>query len=356
MKQVSQANVKQKRVMVRFNGDVSVERGDVSSESLFRLKAVVETVKYLRKNGAEVVLVTHRGRPRGKDMSLSTRALLHPLSKLLHTRVSFTEMPPQGEVRAGRVYLCENLRFLKGEVEGSAEFAREYVRQIDVFVQDAFSVCHRSDASMVQFPRLVPSYVGFSLQKELRALLPIVSKRSISGFVAMVGGIKLETKLPLIDVLLEKGATVLLGSALVIPWLQSKKYHPRVVLPVDVRILRAHRVVTMSLADARKIKEPFLDVGPQTERLYAEYIGHAKTILWNGPMGNNEDYRFSRGTRAVIAACKKTRAKTIVGGGETVAAVISSRATLYFDHVSTGGGALLTYVAGGKMPGISSLR
>lgn len=355
MKQVSHALVKGKRVMVRFNGDVPVTHGDVSSESLFRLKSVVETVKYLRKKGAEVVLVTHRGRPRHRDMELSTRALLHPLSKLLHTRVLFTEMPPQGVVRVGRVYLCENLRFLKGEVEGSKEFAREYTRQSDVFVQDAFSVCHRTDASMAQFPRVLPAYAGFAVQKELAALSPIVSKRAITGFVAIVGGIKLETKLPLIEALLERGATVLLGSALVIPWMQLQKFHRRVIMPLDVRVFRKNRAVSVSLVDARKQKEVFLDIGPQTERLYAEYIAQAKTVLWNGPLGNNEDYRFSRGTRAIIGACKKTRAKTIVGGGETVAAVIASRATLYFDHVSTGGGALLTYVAGGDMPGLSVL-
>lgn len=355
MKQLSHAQVTGKRVMVRFNGDVPLEHGIVSRESMFRLKAVVETVKYLRKKGAEVVLITHRGRPSKKDASLSTRALLHPLSKLLHTRVLFSEMPPQGPIHAGRVYICENLRFLKGEVEGSKEFAKEYVRHADVLVQDAFSVCHRRDASMTQFSRILPTFAGISLQVEVTALSRIVGTRTIPRFVAIVGGIKLETKLPLIEVLLRKGATVLLGSALVIPWLRLQKPHARVIMPTDVRILKKKRAVSVSLQEGLKNREVFLDIGPKTEVLYEKHITRAKTILWNGPLGNNEDVRFSRGTRAVIAACKKTKAKTIVGGGETVEAVIVSRATLYFDHVSTGGGALLTYVAGGDMPGLSVL-
>ncbi len=355
MKKVQTAAVRGKRVIVRFDGNVPLEKGVVLREGMFRLKAVAATVALLRKKGAEVVLVTHIGRPTSRVASLSTRTLLKPLSKILHTRTLFTEMPPQGPVVPGRVYVCENLRFLKGEMENDKGFAQRYVKECDVFVQDAFSVCHRSDASMVQFPRLLPSYAGITLQKELAALSRIVSVSKVSGFVAVVGGIKLETKLPLIEALLRKGATVLLGSALVIPWLHRAQSHERVIVPTDVRILEKKRVSCVSLAQAQAAHAAMLDIGVDTEKEYARYIARASVVLWNGPLGNNEDLRFAKGTRAIIAACKKTKAKTIIGGGETVTAVIASRAALYMDHVSTGGGALLTYVAGGDMPGISAL-
>lgn len=357
MKQLNARLVAGKKVVMRFDGNVPMVDGTVLPEGLFRLRAIVATVTFLRSAGAEVLLLTHLGRPSGIEKKYSTHILIPILKRLFGVKVLFSEDFKRTDFVAGRVTLFENVRFYSGEQKNEQMFARMLANLGDVYVDDGFAVAHRADASVVGIPKLLPHAAGFCMTQEVRALSKARDEYK-APLVLVVGGVKMETKVPLVTAFRKKGATILLGAAIAHELCATRpkhEYPEGFIFPVDGRVIRRGKVAVVTFDEALTKNETMFDIGPKTEKLFALFVSKAKTVIWNGPLGKNEDTRFARGTRSMITACKKTRAATYAGGGETVSAIVKSRAVNAFTHVSTGGGAMLAFLAGEHVPGVDVL-
>lgn len=314
-------NIRDKRILVRVDFDVGVKNGRVPKEELKRIEAAAPTIKWLQKRGAQVIILTHLGRPDGKYVpALRTKPLVNALRAVLGNN---------------EFIMLENVRFDPREEKNDPAFARELAALGDIFVNDAFGVSHRVHASVVGITQYLPSYAGFSLEEELknfsRALM--APRRSL---VLVMGGIKIETKLPVIKKLLPKVDRILVGGALAA---HIKKPHPKILLPVDYR-------------------NGGLDIGPRTEKLFIAALRGARTIVWNGPLGKCEDPKNRRGTFAIARAiARETRrgAFSVVGGGDTIPCLYGARVHKSISFISTGGGAMLEYLAGARLPGLVPL-
>lgn len=314
-------NLKGKRVLVRVDFNVGVKNGRVPKEELKRIEAALPTIKWLRKRGAHVIILTHLGRPEGKPVAaLRTKPLADALRILTGDDA---------------LVMLENVRFDPREEKNDAAFARELARRGDIFVNDAFGVSHRAHASVAAITRFLPSYAGFLLESELNNLsrLLIAPRRP---FVLVVGGVKLETKLPVIKNFLPHVDCILVGGALAA---HIKKPHPKMLLPIDYR-------------------NGGLDIGPRTEKLFVAALHGARTIVWNGPLGKYEDFKNRRGTFAIARAIARETQRgafSVVGGGDTIPCLFGARVYKSISFISTGGGAMLEYLAGKQLPGLKPL-
>lgn len=318
MNTLQDINVKNKRVIVRCDFNVPL---DAQSRILddFRIKRTLPTIKYLLKQGAKLVLISHLGRPSGYTCEYSLKPVAKHLEKLLGMPIGM--FSPQGEdIPIGainRIILLENLRFLPGEEQNDPDFAAQLAELGDVYVNDGFSVCHRSHASVVRLPKLLPSAAGLLLQSEVKTLSQIID-RPKRPFVVIIGGVKAETKRKLINKLRKQADHLLLGSKIA--------------------------------------GRPGFDIGPKTIKQFSECIKSAKTVLWSGPLGKIEDKRFIKGSLAIAKAIIKSSAFSVVGGGDTNAFLAKHRLRERFNYVSTGGGAMLSFLAGEKLPGLQALN
>lgn len=376
--------IRRKRVLVRVDFNVPVSDGRILDD--FRIKAHLPTLKTLLRNRNILILIAHIGRPDGKKIgAMSLRPAARRLSALLGRRVCFVPDPRDAELRKKiktsapqSVFLIENVRFWPGEKKNDRAFAKMLADLGEVFVQDAFGVIHRSESSVTGLPRFLPSFGGLLLQKELEALSPLVVKPK-HPFVVIMGGAKIETKLPLIKALIKKADRVLLGGSLANTMLaslgfpvgkskieQSAVSELRRVAIQDGKLVMPQDVITArSLNDshprAKPIKEVsesefILDIGPETIKAFAAEIKTAKTMLWNGPLGLIEKKQFAKGTLLVAKLFAASRAHKIIGGGDLASVFkkygISSRNI----HVATGGGSALSLIAGNSLPGLSALE
>lgn len=325
--------------------DLNVEPG--AEDATNRVDAILPTVRLLLDYNAKVVLLSHRGRPMRRTPALSLKPFAAVIAKKLKTPAHFIPGTGFPAIRAGirsakeRVILVENLRFFSGEETNDASFARRLAALGDFYVNDAFAVAHRKNASVVAITRLLPSYGGLRLEEEL-ARLDEAMRHPKHPFVLVVGGAKVGDKLRALRGLLKKADAVLLGSSVFneedIPNL------PKLSFPDD---LKAHSDLAW-------------DVGPWTIARYAKALARAKSVIWNGPVGFYEKKGFAEGTRAVWNALLKNRsARSVVGGGETVASLKQLRIHMRVPKnifISTGGGAMLSYLAGEKLPGVEALK
>lgn len=325
--------------------DFNIE--DPQKDSL-RLERSLPTIKWLIKNGARVLLMSHRGRPDKRIKNFSLRVFLPFLEQALKQKVTFLEDIPRGSVfdqrESAKIFLLENLRFWPGEAANDIKFAKQLAALGDFYVNDAFAVCHRENASVTQLPKLLPSYAGFLLEEEIKTL-SLVMKKPKQPLILVIGGEKVDDKLPVIKNLLPKSRAVLLGSTA----LGAKKLLPRspkINLPIDW------------IGESGKI----LDIGPLTAEEYGKVIKKAGTIIWSGPVGMFEDSRFAVGSIAIAKAIVKSRAFVIIGGGETTAffqkaitnyQLLIAKKRLF---LSTGGGAMMEFLAGKRLPGIEVLK
>lgn len=383
MKTIRDAEVKGKRVIVRVDFNVSVTQGVVDDD--FRIKASIPTISLLRERGAKIILISHRGRPEGPDSSLSLRAIGTHLSKLLSCPVTFFEDFQAAQegvegMEEGEVALLENVRFELGEEEASEAFAGRLAQLGSIYVNDAFAVSHRKHASVFVLPHLLDSYAGLLLASEVEALDAIRSSES-RPVVLILGGAKVESKVRVVEGLLEKVDAVCVGGIAANSILAAKGVHvgaslvengevaeyirsldlppDKVLLPVDAVVASSpddeSGAREVAIQDVRK-EDMILDIGPQTVALFSSTMEGAKTIFWNGPMGRFETDVFAKGTKALIEALSKTSARVVVGGGDVMAAIDESGARDVVDYASTGGGAMLEYLAQGTLPGIEALR
>jgi len=382
-----------KRVFVRLDVNVPLETDGETVRVVndWRIRAALPTLKYLVSRGARVVVGAHLGRPGGKrKKEFSLAPVAQYLASLLDAPVRWTpDLLGRGgaaavaEAEPGTVLVLENLRFYRGEEENGAAFSKKLAALADVYVNDAFAECHRAHASVAGITKFLPSYAGFLLQKEVDALrsLQHAPKRPM---VLVLGGAKVETKLPLLRALLDTADQVLVGGLVYVAYLHARD----VKIGDDVfdkDILRA----ADSLVRKRTVERPtdvivgnpdgsgaerlvltrgahrtvpaglhVFDIGPETILEFGEILEKAKTIIWNGAMGKFEQHPYEYGTYAIarmMGAASLRGAFTVAGGGETIQALEDVGVRDKLSHVSTGGGAMLSFLAGAPMPGIEAL-
>ncbi len=383
---VRDIDVKGKRAFVRVDFNVPIENGVITDDT--RIKAALPTIQYLIENGAIAVLASHLGRPKGKrNDEFSLAPVAERLRNLLDKPVDFAS-DCIGEAveklvasqKPGSVVLLENLRFYNEEEKNDPEFARKLARLGDIYVNDAFGTAHRAHASTRGVADYLPVKVaGFLMQKEVDIMGKALANPD-RPFTAIIGGAKVSDKITVIENLLGKVDMLVIGGGMANTFLKAKGYPtgkslveedkvdlakellakagPRIILPVDVIVAQEfkadaeHKVVgSAAIPDGWMA----LDIGPESARIFAEAVKSSMTVIWNGPMGVFEMPAFARGTMAVAEAMAASEGLTIVGGGDSVAAVEAGGYADKMTHVSTGGGASLEFLEGKELPGVACL-
>jgi phosphoglycerate kinase len=380
-------NVRGKRVLVRVDFNVPLDNGEIADDS--RIRAAIPTIQYLLDHGAAVVLATHLGRPKGKRVpQWSVKPVAERLSELIHRPVQTTAAVVGPEVEAaarnlqpGEILMLENTRFEPGEEANDPNFAAALARVADLYVNDAFGAAHRAHASTVGIAGLIPSSAGLLLQREKSALSRLLQQPR-RPFVAILGGAKVSDKIAVIDQLLERADALLLGGGMANTLLLAQGYqigrslaepdhrgdaerllqaakakNVRLLLPTDVVIAASLQNGAARTVDVERVPadQAIFDVGPDTVARYCREIATAGTVFWNGPMGVFEHPPFDKGTMEIARCVARAAAYSVVGGGDSVAAIEAAGVADRIDHVSTGGGASLEFLEGRTLPGIAAL-
>ncbi|MBM7870489.1 phosphoglycerate kinase [Clostridium pascui] len=390
-KTIEDIDVKGKRVLVRCDFNVPIKDGNITDEN--RLLGALPTIKYLMDNSARVILCSHMGKPKGEvKKELSLEPVAKRLSELLNSEVKFAaddtvvgenSKRAVSEMKDGEIVLLENTRFRKEETKNEEGFSRELASLADVFVNDAFGTAHRAHCSTVGVTEFVQvSVCGYLIQKELKFLGDTVESPE-RPFVAILGGAKVSDKINVINNLLDKVDTLIIGGGMAYTFLKAQGYTignslveedkleyskemvekakekgVRFMLPVDhVIAAKFDASAEPVTTENENIKEGHmgLDIGPKTAKMYADEIKSSKTVIWNGPMGVFEFENFAKGTLEVAKAMANSNAVTVIGGGDSAAAVNQLGFGDEMTHISTGGGASLEFLEGKELPGITAL-
>ena len=389
-KTVKDIDVKGKRVLLRCDFNVPQdEDGNITDNR--RIVAALDTIKYLIDNDAKIILCSHLGRPKGefkKQFSLSPVA--KELEKLLGKEVKLSE-DVVGEcskklvqdMKDGDIVLLENVRFEKGEEKNDPEFAKQLASLADIYVNDAFGTTHRAHASTAGVAKFLPAVAGFLVEKEINFMSNAL-KNPERPFIAILGGAKVSDKIGVIDALLEKVDTLIIGGGMAYTFFKAQGYNignsmceadkldlaiklmekakeknVKLLLPVDTVIGKEFKRDTESkVVKSTEIPNDWegFDIGPKSIELFGEEIKKAKTVIWNGPVGLFEFDKFAVGTNSIAKILSEVDATTIIGGGDSAAAIEKAGLTDKMSHVSTGGGASLQLLEGKELPGIECLE
>jgi phosphoglycerate kinase len=385
-KAVKDISVRGKRALVRVDFNVPLEEGQVADDT--RIRAALPTIRYLLDQGAAVILMSHLGRPKGKvSDELRLDPVARRLSELLGEEVIKLDdcVGPEVEraakaLQPGQVLLLENLRFHREEEANDQHFAKQLASLGDIYVNDAFGTAHRAHASTAGVPRYLPAVAGLLMEKELQMLGSLL-REPARPYIAILGGAKISDKIGVVRSLLARVDLLLLGGGMANTFLLAKGYEvgdslvekesvpeakeileeagAKVVLPVDVVVADAFsKDATAKTVDAREVSPGWriLDIGPRTVGLFEDKLSSARTVVWNGPMGVFEFPRFAAGTIALATSLAKSGATTIVGGGDSAAALEEAGLADKMTHVSTGGGAALEFLEGKTLPGVEALQ
>jgi phosphoglycerate kinase len=375
VKSLEDLDVAGKRVLVRVDFNVPLHDGAITDET--RIRAALPTIEALRDRGARLVLTSHLGRPKGRDEAFSLRPLAKRLGELLHTDVELA--PDLDHVPDGDVVMLENIRFEPGETKNDPELAKRLAALADAYVDDAFGSAHRAHASTEGVARLLPHAAGLLLQREVETLTGILEDPA-RPLVAIVGGAKVTDKIGVLEAFLQRADAILIGGAMAFPFLTVQGHTigdslcaeedleparellergaDKLRLPVDLVLGRSFDADTERRElDGVDVPDGWmgLDVGPRTAAAYGEEIAGAGTVFWNGPMGAFELEPFAGGTRAVAEAVASASATTVVGGGDSAAALHQFGLADRVTHLSTGGGASLELIEGKTLPGVEVL-
>lgn len=390
-KTVEDLKVEGKRVLVRCDFNVPMDdSGKITDDT--RIVSALPTINYLIENGGKVILMSHLGRPKGEaDPKYSLEPVANRLSELLNKAVIFAKDDKVisedvkeivNNMNNGDVVLLENTRFRNEEKKNDEAFAKELASLGDLFVNDAFGTSHRSHASNVGVSSFLPSAVGFLVKKEIEVMGKALENPE-RPFVAILGGAKVSDKIGVIENLLEKVDTILIGGGMAYTFLKAKGYgigtslleedkldlagdllkkadekDVRILLPVDVVVAKEFKNDTeFKTVKIDSIPDDMmgLDIGTGTVKLFSQVIKDAKTVVWNGPMGVFEMENFKIGTEAIAKAMAETKAITIIGGGDSASAVEKAGFKDKMTHISTGGGASLEFLEGKELPGIAAI-
>ena len=391
-------NLANKIALVRVDFNVPVKDGKVLDN--YKIKRSLATIKFLMEKRAKVILVSHLGRPNGVDKKLSLKPVADELGNFLQknvrlldilknsrvsnvgTRHNFVKLKTQiDKLFPSAVILLENIRFADGEEANSEKLAKELAGLADVFVLDGFAVAHRQAASVSGVAKYLPAYAGLLVEEEIEGL-NCALKSPKKPFVVVLGGVKMETKIPVLKNLLKKANHILVGGGIFNTYLWAKGYKigsslveknlkkevlrycskRKVILPVDAVVGAKNgkqaRAVDVKKLNIRSKEFGIFDIGPKTIKLFSRYIKKSQTLVWNGAMGYFEQHPYEYGTYSVarlVAARSKGKAFGITGGGETIEVLKKLRLLGDVDLASTGGGSMLEYLSGKKLPGIQCL-
>jgi phosphoglycerate kinase len=381
MRTLDDLDVAGKRVVVRVDFNVPLKDGQITDDT--RIRAALPTLRELRDRGAaQLVLLAHLGRPKGRDPQLSLAPVAARLGELLGDEVALVD-EPEPPLPDAPVVMVENVRFFDGETKDDESLARRYAALGDVFVNDAFGAAHRAHASTHGVAKLLPSAAGRLLQREVETLTGIL-RDPPRPLVAIVGGAKVTDKIGVLDAFLDTADAVLIGGAMCFPFLYAQGHgvgsslceqegipeakrlleearregKAEFVLPVDLVLGREFSADTeVRELDGVDVPDGWmgLDIGPRTARAYAERIATAGSVFWNGPMGAFELPPFAAGTRTVAEAVAAAPGVTVVGGGDSAAALTQFGLADQVTHLSTGGGASLELIEGKTLPGVEVL-
>ena len=386
LRNIQDLELKGRKVFVRVDFNVPLKGSQVADT--FRLETALPTLGRCLESGAALVLASHLGRPKGgPDPAFSMKPVAERLQTLLGLPVAFVEdcIGPKAEaakadLSPGEVLLLENLRFHDGEKKNHDDFARELAKGCDLYLTEAFAAMHRAHASVVGVPKVLGNgAVGLLVEKEVRELGALLGQPE-RPFFLVLGGAKVEDKVPVIQNLLPRVDKVLLGGALAYAFLKARgqslgatsveegdveaarrvekvaaERKVEILLPSDHLVEGSAGQIRVAHNRALGPEDVPQDIGPETRQRYAAALRDAQTILWNGPLGVFEDERFAQGTQAVGRAIAECKGKTVAGGGDSVAALRQLGLLGRIGHVSTGGGAMLEFLSGVKLPGLTAL-
>lgn len=389
-KTVKDINLSNKKVIMRADFNVPLN-DDLEITDDTRIRAALPTIKHILRENASLILMSHLGRPKGvMQDNLRLNPVAERLSELLNLEVKKVEdcigeevKTAASSLKGGEVLLLENLRFHKEETENNEEFAQQLSSLAEIYVNDAFGTAHRAHASTEGITKFLPSVAGFLLEKEIYFLSSVI-KNPQRPFIVILGGAKISTKMGVFNNLLDKVDSILVGGGMIFTFLKSrginigksileteqeveafeifkkaKNEEKELVMPVDVLVADdISETAKTKVVDVNQIPDDMsgVDIGPKSIKLFKKKIADAKTIIWNGPMGIFEIDKFAEGTLEVAKAVAGADATTIIGGGDSVAAVNQFGLTDKITHISTGGGASLEYLEGKALPGIESLE
>ncbi|MBM7608644.1 phosphoglycerate kinase [Lysinibacillus composti] len=388
-KTMNDVDVKGKRVFVRVDFNVPMEEGKITDET--RIRAAIPTIQQLVESGAKVILASHLGRPKGEvneEMRLTAvgkrlaEIMNKPVTKLDES-IGETVEQAVAKMEDGDIVLLENVRFHKGEEKNDEELAKSFAKLADLYVNDAFGAAHRAHASTEGIAKHIPAVSGLLMMKELDVLGKALSNPE-RPFTAIIGGAKVKDKIGVIENLLDKVDNLIIGGGLSFTFTKAQGYSigkslleedkielansfiqkaeekgVKLYLPIDAVVANEFsKDAETKVVDIDSIPEDWmgLDIGPKTADLYADVIESSKLIIWNGPMGVFEMDKFANGTKTVAEAMAKTEGYTIIGGGDSAAAVEKFEVAGLMDHISTGGGASLELMEGKELPGIVALN
>ena len=376
MRTLDDLDVEGKRVLLRVDFNVPLENGRITDDT--RIRAALPTIEALRERGARLLLAAHLGRPKDREPELSLRPVARRLGELLGG-AKVTLAPDLDHVPDGDLVMLENVRYEPGETKNDPELAKRYAALADAYVDDAFGAAHRAHASTEGVARLLPSAAGLLLQREVQTLRGILANPE-RPLVAILGGAKVTDKIGVLEAFLDRAQTVLIGGAMCFPFFavqghevgdslcEAEGIEParrildaagdRLRLPTDIVAGRAFEADTERREiDGVDVPDGWmgLDIGKKTARAYAEVVAGAGTVFWNGPMGAFELEPFAAGTRAVSEAVADAPGTTVVGGGDSAAALARFGLDDRVDHLSTGGGASLELIEGKALPGVEVL-
>ncbi|PIR02440.1 MAG: phosphoglycerate kinase [Candidatus Nealsonbacteria bacterium CG11_big_fil_rev_8_21_14_0_20_35_11] len=388
MKTLEDFEFQNKRVLLRCDFNVPLsEKREILDD--FRIRKTLPTIEYLKQKQAKIILISHLGdSEKGKEKKYSLKPIASRLEELLNQKINFipdclgrnVEKKIE-KMKAAEVILLENLRFYPEEKENEPNFVRKLAQLGDIFVQDGFGVCHRSHASVVGIPRILPAACGFLLAEEI-AILSQVLENPDRPLIVIIGGVKISTKIELVRQFLERADHLLLGGKIANtllkvkglyikgPWEEEEEKllkvlerinltNPKLHLPVDGIIALSsleERYLRQGAVGTLRKEEEIFDIGPETIETFKKIIESAKMIVWNGPLGYFEKPPFDKGTTEIAKAIVESDAFSIAGGGETIEFINKNGLTEKFNHISTGGGAMLDFLSGQLLPGIEVLE
>ncbi len=342
LKNVKDIEVKGKNVFLRVDLDVPIKNGNI--EDTTRLDGWFETFEYLIRNGAKVILAGHLGRPSGKDQKLTLLPIVNYICQKINSNSEKTTIGEfEGWKLAENVFVLENLRFFKQEEENEIEFSKKLAGLADIYVNDAFASSHREHASIVGITKFIPSFAGFRLLKEVEALSGVLEnpKRPLC---VIIGGAKIETKLPLVEKMHSFADFVLVGGEIA--------ENTKVLLKVAHEKIQGQK----SLLIVADLTLDTKDITVKSAENFLQIAQSASTIVWNGPMGLVEEQKYEKATQILANGLLDLKAEKIVGGGDTIAFLKRHNLVNKFDFVSTGGGAMLEFLSGIKLPGLRVLK
>lgn len=383
---LSKEQLNGKKVLVRVDFNVPLKDGKVSDDT--RIRSALPTVNYLLDLGAKVLLVSHLGRPKGKEAKYSMQPVADYMNEKLAVKIHFLNDCVGQEIKStidnseDKLFLLENVRFYPEEEKNNPDFAKKLSELADFYVNDAFGTAHRAHASTEGVAKFLPAYAGFLIEKEINFLSKALNPEK--PFVAIIGGSKISSKIGVLKNLIEKTDTLIIGGAMTYTFLKAEGQSVGKSLVEDDYLDTAREIIakakelncTLLIAEDHKVAESLdstdiqsvdqipdnmagFDVGDKTIERIRVCLETAKTVVWNGPLGVFENPNFAKGTNSVahfLADITKKGAITIVGGGDSVAAIEQAGLSEFFSHISTGGGASLEFLEGIELPGIKAIK